>query len=391
MRTHQNMQLDLGRMEELLVPAPGAFGCPNCNFVTSLIDQFEIHINMVSTMCDLCGKQCCSEVNLKGHMKIECDLAKSCPLCDKPVTTLRIHLYIYHQMKHNGSKNFPCFNCGKKFKRKSDVHRHNSRVHLCILDHPCDICGKRFGDNKDMVRHRDAVHNGKKVNISKWKQRIESTRNMDVQLEDGHEVDRDQFVKEEQGFCMQQQGQGASMRVDMQKQGHFKRQDGIVQGHGVYHEGKEGDIQGIGEEHAQRLDTTEDNKHTQWDFLTKKESILQHNAVQEFQDDHSVTEQDEVLSKRLKEESIRFRKSETNPNKNNSEKQDDDIFVIAQEEPVQCNLCSFKLINSEALKVHKNITHGPKCLHCNFRFKDTEKLKKHITISHTDKTPSLKD
>ena len=121
------------------------------------------------------------------------------------------------------------------------------------------------------------------------------------------------------------------------------------------------------------------------------ESILQQNAVQEFQDDHSVTEQDEVLSKRLKEESIRFRKSETNPNKNNSEKQDDDIFVIAQEEPVQCNLCSFKLIKSEALEVHKNITHGPKCLHCNFRFKDTEKLKKHITISHTDKTPSLKD
>ena len=373
------MQLDLGRMEELLVPAPGAFGCPNCNFVTSLIDQFEIHINMVSTMCDLCGKQCCTEVNLKGHMEIECDLAKSCPLCDKPVTTLRIHLHIYHQMKHNGSKNFPCFNCGKKFKRKSDVHRHNSRVHLGILDHPCDICGKRFGDYKDMVRHRDAVHNGKKVNISKWKQRIESTRNMDVQLEDGHEVDKDQFVKEEQGFCMQQQGQGASMRVDMQKQGHFKRQDGIVQGHGVYLEGKEGDIQGIGEEQAQRLDTTEDNKNTQWDFLNQycKKMLFKNFRM--------------IIQLLNKMKSCQKVKSETNPNKNNSEKQDDDIFVIAQEEPVQCNLCSFKLINSEALKVHKNITHGPKCPHCNFRFKDNEKLKKHITISHNDTTPSLKD
>ena len=315
------MQIDLGRMDNFKAPLFGAVGCPNCDMVLESMAYLEIHINSSATMCHLCGTQCCSGVNLKNHMNIECDLAirnrnydliaqesamlgrgiinskelynlpieadleelkekigmqdhrknnikrlgngliacgfcydafdskrdlrlhrnskhpeyeefrpvemdpqdvnsadgqitfacpicewnfvlfnscalhikvehlgwkqrkilkcnncekcftqhsllvthqvadhqgirTLCPICDKPVRKIRTHF----QMVHSSSKNFPCFNCGKKFQRKFEMYRHNSRVHLGIRDHPCDMCGKRFGDKKDMVRHRNAVH-----------------------------------------------------------------------------------------------------------------------------------------------------------------------------------------------------------------------------------------
>ena len=386
-RKHKNMQLDPGRMQDFIFPAFGLFGCPNCNWVFSSITTLEIHINKVSTMCDLCGKQCCSEFNLENHKTIVCDLANNCPLCDKPVTTLRMHF----QMEHNGSKNFPCLNCGKKFQRKCEVYRHNSRVHLGIRDHPCDICGKRFGDNKDMMRHRNAVHKGKKIDTSKWKQKVKRTKNrkinINVKLEDGSEVGCGQLIEDEQGQAvyMQQQGQGACKSMYIQEQRHFDRPDGSMQGFSGYLQGQEGGLQSdYKEELGQGLHMTESNNQTKQDSLSKKEVLEQTNAVQQSHDFLPVTEKYEILPISLKPESKRPAKSETHPNENNIEEQEDNVSVMAHEEPVKCNLCSSECINIDALEVHKNTTHGPKCHHCNFRFKDNEKLKKHITVGHKD-------
>ena len=313
-------------------------------------------------------------------MKIECDLAKSCPLCDKPVTSLSIHL----QIEHNGSKNFPCSNCGKKFQRKPDVYRHNSRVHLGIRDHPCDICGKRFGDNKDMIRHRDAVHLGKKIDKSKWKQRIKGTqigtRNLDVKLEDIREDEQGQ------GVFLQQQGQGAGKLMYVQEQRSFERQDGSLQGHAAYLQGQKGDkdYKDCKEEEGQGLDMSESNNPTKSASLGNNEVLKQTNAVHNSQDFLPVAEKDEILLNFLKPESKRPSKSETHPNENNVEEKGNDDFVRAQEEPMKCNLCSSKCMNIEALEVHKNTAHGPKCHHCYFRFKDNEKLTKHISVGHSD-------
>ena len=77
-------------------------------------------------------------------------------------------------MVHNDAvREWPCNNCGKKFKRKHDLIRHNTTVHLGVRNHPCDLCGKRFGDNKDMVRHRNAVHMGVKIGPGNWKGRMD--------------------------------------------------------------------------------------------------------------------------------------------------------------------------------------------------------------------------
>ena len=50
--------------------------CPNCRkcFVSSHF--LNLHISNSSTMCDLCNTQCCSQVNLRNHKNLECDLSK---------------------------------------------------------------------------------------------------------------------------------------------------------------------------------------------------------------------------------------------------------------------------------------------------------------------------
>ena len=71
-----NMQLDLIMMEGFIIPTSGSVGCPNCDMVLAFMAYLEIHINRSTTMCHLCGMQCCYGVNLKKHMNIKCDLAK---------------------------------------------------------------------------------------------------------------------------------------------------------------------------------------------------------------------------------------------------------------------------------------------------------------------------
>ena len=141
------------------------FACPICERNFKLYDTCAMHIKVdhlgwklrkkfECTDCDKCFGQ---QSSLVSHQEaIHQGIRTVCPICDKPVRTYGLKMHL--QKVHNSTKHMPCFNCGKKFKTKFEMYKHNSRVHLGIRDHPCDLCGKRFGDNKDMVRHRGAVH-----------------------------------------------------------------------------------------------------------------------------------------------------------------------------------------------------------------------------------------
>lgn len=56
--------------------ATRSVSCPNCKkcFVSSHF--LNLHISNSATMCDLCNTQCCSQVNLRNHKNLECDLSK---------------------------------------------------------------------------------------------------------------------------------------------------------------------------------------------------------------------------------------------------------------------------------------------------------------------------
>ena len=252
------------------------------------------------------------------------------------------------QMEHNGLKKFPCLNCGKKFQRKCEVYRHNSRVHLGRRDHPCNICGKRFGDNKNMMRHKNAVHKGMKIDTSKSKEILKRTINKYkyVNLGDGSEVGWGQFreEKQEQGVYIQQQWQEACNRKDVKEQGYLERQNGRMQGWSDYLQGQESTTQNVyNDKLGQGLCMSELNNQTKPDLLIKEKR--KKNPLQQSVDFPTVAEKDEILAKMLKPEVKRTTKSETHFNKDNIREQDGDVFVMAQKELIECNLCSLKNIN----------------------------------------------
>ena len=66
----------IAQFEENSAGGTRTVSCPNCKkcFVSS---QFlNMHIANTATMCDLCNTQCCSQVNLRNHKNLECDLSK---------------------------------------------------------------------------------------------------------------------------------------------------------------------------------------------------------------------------------------------------------------------------------------------------------------------------
>ena len=66
----------LAQFDENSTGAQRTVSCPSCKkcFVSS---QFlNLHIGNTATMCDLCNTQCCSQLNLRNHKNLECDLSK---------------------------------------------------------------------------------------------------------------------------------------------------------------------------------------------------------------------------------------------------------------------------------------------------------------------------
>ena len=55
---------------------PKSVSCPNCRKCFVSNHFLNLHISNSSTMCDLCNTQCCSQVNLRNHKNLECDLSK---------------------------------------------------------------------------------------------------------------------------------------------------------------------------------------------------------------------------------------------------------------------------------------------------------------------------
>ena len=65
-----------------------------------------------------------------------------------PLQYFFVSLDLHVRMVHTDMPEWPCPDCGKKFKRKFDLNRHRVTVHLGVRNFPCYLCGKRFADMK---------------------------------------------------------------------------------------------------------------------------------------------------------------------------------------------------------------------------------------------------
>ena len=58
-------------------PTPSqSVSCPNCKKCFVSRHFLNLHLNNNTTVCDLCNKQTCSQVALRNHKNLECDLSK---------------------------------------------------------------------------------------------------------------------------------------------------------------------------------------------------------------------------------------------------------------------------------------------------------------------------
>ena len=185
------MKNGLRSLEGFLMPAPGATGCPNCSMVFESMEYLEIHINSTSTMCDLCSMQCCSDINLKNHMKLECDLVNinrnfELVVQDSAISSrnrTNPEEYIEGFKSNDGENLFPCVGCEEIFETREELKQHKIKRHPelyqfrpveldpedndpkdRLMAFACPVCERKFG-----FIHACSVHI--KVHHFGWKQR----------------------------------------------------------------------------------------------------------------------------------------------------------------------------------------------------------------------------
>ncbi|XP_056387510.1 oocyte zinc finger protein XlCOF7.1-like isoform X2 [Hyla sarda] len=109
--------------------------------------------------CSECGKLFKRKTNLAKHERIHSeDHLFSCPECGKCFRQ-RSQLF-KHQRRHKGEKPFSCSECEKCFCQKSDLLVHQ-RSHTGEKPFSCSECGKRFIQKSSLVKHL-RIHTGEK-------------------------------------------------------------------------------------------------------------------------------------------------------------------------------------------------------------------------------------
>lgn len=105
-----------------------------------------------SVMCHECGGLFESESVLRSHARshlpAECKPTFECYMC-KQSYGCRLSLK-HHILIHNGGKRrFKCDTCGKDFARQ-DILRRHQHLHVDVFNFPCLECGKKFRYKKGL-------------------------------------------------------------------------------------------------------------------------------------------------------------------------------------------------------------------------------------------------
>ncbi|XP_058815868.1 zinc finger protein 595-like isoform X1 [Topomyia yanbarensis] len=129
------------------------------------------HTSVEEYVCTICGKEFTVKENLWTHWrahnrveKFECELCKTAGrryiFWDQK--TLNRHYRI--SKMHGGVRKYKCCyeNCTNAYTHRSDLQRHEAKVHEGIRPFVCKVCNKGFIRNRDLRLH-ERLHTGAKL------------------------------------------------------------------------------------------------------------------------------------------------------------------------------------------------------------------------------------